>query len=127
MTKKTIIHIDPGDYTTFKDWEPKHYGNWATPFSEQTLKYSRDYKIEIWMDYVTSHYGQNGISVRERNGIIFKQFPAVSFSHKRIFSFKMLQHLRKRINSGEQILVHLQNLHRIEINLLALFCKKIAA
>ena len=87
MSTRTIIHIDPGDHTTFKEWEKKHYGNWATPFSEKTLEYCDDYKIEIWMDYVVDYYGHNGISVRERNGIIFKQFPAVKFAPRRIFSF----------------------------------------
>jgi len=122
--KPTIIHISPGggyDHNT-PDIESRHYATWATPFSIRMLKFSSKYEIEVWKPYDPKDYGNHGVSVRERDGVTFRLFPARKIGPKYV-SFPLLKELGKRIRSRERILVHLQIVHDMMAYLIALLCR----
>lgn len=124
--KPTIIHISPGAHydKNLQDIESRHYGSWATPFARKTLEYTDKYDLEIWKAYDPKDYGDHGATIRERDGITFRLFPAKKYGPKYI-SFPLLKELVQRIKSGEQILIHLQGLHKIMAYLITRQCKNI--
>lgn len=123
---RKIIHF--ADATAYDpnipDFESRHYGGWATNFARKTLEYTDKYEIEDWKIYNPKHYGNYGISVREKYGITFKLFPATKIG-SRYFSIPLHKEIIKRIKDKEKILVHLQTAHKIWAYLIILQCKKI--
>lgn len=120
--------LDPEDWTHYEteptDVEHYHFHTWALNFSIKTLEYNPNYEIEIWQSYDTEIFGECGIKVRNQYNLKSIIFPSTKVLNQYI-SFDMIRELRKRIKSGEKIIVHVQSIHKLFVYLIALECKNI--
>ena len=121
-----IIYIAPEGITDkkLKNFEERHSATWAEPFSRELIKRWNKIKVEIWKTYDVSYYGHRGVSIRQKEGIKYRMFPAYNLVGTKYFSYQLLKELyaQKRKN---RIIVHLQQLHCIMPYCIAFLCSDV--